>query len=86
MKLIFKIYKILTTIWFLLLILGFIFPTYIRENIIYIYQTLLSSGDAGLQSGITFLFISLLIFWFAPKTLWKFISTKGKIKNFWNEL
>ena len=86
MKLIFKIYKILTTIWFLLLILGFIFPTYIRENIIDIYQTLLSSGDTGLQSGITLLFISLLIFWFAPKTLWKFISTKGKIKFFWNEL
>jgi|TARA_B110000438_G_scaffold298211_1_gene345987 hypothetical protein len=86
MKSIFKIYKILTTLYLLILILGFIFPTYIRDNIIYLFQFIFSNGSVGLEVGGTLLFMSVLIFWFAPKTLLKFFSTKGQVKSFWDEI
>jgi len=86
MKPLIKIYKIITALWLALLVLGFIFPTNIRQNIIFLYQEISSNGDIGFQVGITIVFTSVVIFWFAPKTLWKLISTKGKIRNFWNDL
>jgi len=86
MKAVFKIYKILTALYLLVLILGFIFPTRIRYNIITLFQTLSSEGTVGITAGAILLFVSTLIFWFAPKTLLKLFSTKGQLKKFWDEI
>ena len=86
MKAVFKIYKILTALYLLVLILGFIFPTRIRYNLITLLQTFSSEGTAGITAGVIFLFIFVLIFWFAPKTLSKLFSRKGQLKKFWNEI
>ena len=86
MKAVFKIYKILTALYLLVLILGFIFPTRIRYNIITLFQTFSSDGTVGITAGAIFLFVSTLIFWFAPKTLSKLISTKGQLKKLWDEI
>jgi hypothetical protein len=86
MKAVFKIYKILTALYLLVLILGFIFPTRIRYNIITLFQTFSSEGTVGITTGAILLFLSALIFWFAPKTLSKLFSTKGQLKKFWDEI
>ena len=86
MSSVFKIYKILTTLYFLILVLGFIFPTRIRYNIIGVLEILSSEGDVGMIVGVSLIFFSILIFWFAPKTLSKLFSSKGSLKNFWAEL
>ena len=83
---IFKIYKILTTLYFLILVLGFIFPTRIRYNIIGVLEILSSEGSVGMIVGASLIFFSILIFWFAPKTLSKLFLFKGNLKNFWDEL
>ena len=86
MKLVFKAYKILTSLYFLILILGFIFPTRIRDNIIGIFETLSSEGNVGMIAGVILIFFSVLIFWFAPKILIELFSTKGNLRKFWNEI
>ena len=86
MKAVFKAYKILTSLYFLILILGFIFPTRIRYNFIGIFETLSSEGNVGIIVGVILIIFSVLIFWFAPKTLVKLYSIKGDLKKFWNEI
>jgi hypothetical protein len=86
MKAVFKIYKILTALYLLVLVLGLIFPTKIRYNLVTLFQTFSSEGKIGITVGAIFLFISTLIFWFAPKTLSKLFSTKGQLKKFWDEI
>ena len=86
MKPVFKVFKILTSLYFLFLILGFIFPTRIRDNIIGIFETFSSEGSAGMTTGVILIFFSVIIFWFAPKTLVKLFSTKGNLKKFWDEI
>ena len=86
MKPVFKAYKILTSLYFLILILGFIFPTRIRDNIIGIFETFSSEGSTGMTAGLILIFFSVIIFWFAPKTLVKLFSTKGNLKKFWDEI
>ena len=84
MKPVFKAYKILTSLYFLILILGFIFPTRIRDNIIGIFETFSSEGSTGMTAGVILIFFSVIIFWLAPKTLVKLFSTKGNLKKFWD--
>jgi len=86
MKAVFKIYKILTALYLLVLILGFIFSTRIRYNLITLFETFSSEGIVGITAGAIFLFIFVLIFWFAPKTISRLFSTKGQLKKFWNEI
>ena len=86
MKSVFKVYKILTSLYFLILILGFIFPTRIRDNIFGIFETFLSEGSTGMTAGLILIFFSVIIFWFAPKTLVKLFLAKGNLKNFWDEI
>lgn len=86
MKVIFKIYKILTSLYLLILVLGFIFPTRIRENIITIFDIFSLEGSVGATAGAVLILFSILIFWFAPKTLLKIFSSKGDLKKFWNEI
>ncbi len=86
MSSVFKIYKILTTLYCLILVLGFIFPTHIRDNIIGIFEIFSSEGSAGVTVGLILIFFSVIIFWFAPKTLVKLFLTKGNLKNFWHEI
>ena len=86
MKPVFKAYKILTSLYFLILILGFIFTTRIRDNIIGIFETFSSEGNTGMTAGVILIFFSVIIFWFAPKTLVKLFSTKGNLKKFWDEI
>tara|TARA_B100000427_G_scaffold329318_1_gene345063 strand:+ start:2021 stop:2281 length:261 start_codon:yes stop_codon:yes gene_type:complete len=86
MKPVFKAYKILTSLYFLILILGFIFPTRIRDNIIGIFETFSSEGSTGMIAGLILIFFSVIIFWFAPKTLVKLFLTKGNLKKFWDEI
>ena len=86
MKPVFKVYKILTSLYFLVLILGFIFPTRIRDNIIGIFKTFSSEGSTGMTAGLILIFFSVIIFWFAPKTLVKLFLTKGNLKKFWDEM
>ena len=84
MKPVFKAYKILTSLYFLILVLGFIFPTRIRDNIIVIFEAFSSEGSTGMTAGVILIFFSVIIFWFAPKTLGKLFSTKGNLKKFWD--
>tara|TARA_B100000242_G_C42705108_1_gene329746 strand:- start:95 stop:355 length:261 start_codon:yes stop_codon:yes gene_type:complete len=86
MSSVFKIYKILTTLYCLILVLGFIFPTRIRDNIIGIFEIFSSEGSAGVTVGLILIFFSVIIFWFAPKTLVKLFLTKRNLKNFWDEI
>ena len=86
MKPVFKVYKILISLYFLILILGFIFPTHIRDNIIGIFETFSSEGSTGMTAGLILIFFSVIIFWFAPKTLVKLFLTKGNLKKFWDEI
>jgi hypothetical protein len=86
MKPVFKAYKILTSLYFLILILGFIFPTRVRDNIIGIFETFSSEGSTGMTAGLSLIFFSVIIFWFAPKTLVKLFLTKGNLKKFWDEI
>ena len=86
MKSVFKVYKILTSLYFLILILGFIFPTRIRDNIIGIFETFSSEGSTGMTAGLILIFFSVIIFWFAPKTLVKLSLAKGNLKKFWDEI
>ena len=86
MKAVFKIYKILTALYLLVLILGLIFPTRIRYNLITLFQTFFSEGTVGITAGAIFLFLFILIFWHAPKTLSKLFLTKGHLKKFWDEM
>ena len=86
MKPVIKVFKILTSLYFLILILGFIFPTRIRDNIIGIFETFTSEGSAGMTAGVILIFFSVIIFWFAPKTSVKLFSTKGNLKKFWDEI
>ena len=86
MKAVFKIYKILTALYLLVLVLGFIFPTRIRYNLVTLFNTFSSEGAVGITAGVTFLFLFTLIFWLAPKTLSKLFSTKGQLKKFWDEI
>ena len=86
MKPVFKAYKILTSLYLLILILGFIFPTRVRDNIIGIFETFSSEGSTGMTAGLILIFFSVIIFWFAPKTLVKLFLTKGNLKKFWDEI
>jgi len=86
MTAVFKIYKILSSLYFLILILGFIFPTQIRNNIIGMLEILSSEDSAGMIVGVSLIFFSILIFWFVPTTLLKLFSSKGNFKIFWDEL
>ena len=86
MKPVFKVFKILTSLYFLILILGFTFPTRIRDNIIGIFETFSSQSSTGLTAGVILIFFSVIIFWFAPKTVVKLFSTKGNLKKFWDEI
>ena len=86
MKPVFKAYKILTSLYFLILIFGFIFPTRVRDNIIGIFETFSSEGSTGMTAGLILIFFSVIIFWFAPKTLVKLFLTKGNLKKFWDEI
>lgn len=86
MKPVFKLFKILTSLYFLILLLGFIFPTRIRDNIIRIFESFLSEGSTGMTAGVILIFFLVIIFWFAPKTLVKLFLAKGNLKNFWDEI
>ena len=86
MKVIFKIYKILTSLYLLILVLGFIFPTRIRVNIITMFDIFSLEGSVGAIAGAVLILFSILIFWFAPKTLIKIFSSKGDLKKFWDEV
>ena len=86
MRHVFKAYKLLTTLFFALIILGLIFLTNIQVNILTVFKILNSEGIVGVISGILLGFFAVVIFWFAPKTLLKFFSTKGKLREFWNEI
>ena len=86
MKVVFKAYKILTSFYFLILILGFILPTRINENIMLIFETLSSEGNVGMIAVAILIFSSVLFFWFTPKTLVKLFLTRGNLKKFWNEI
>ena len=86
MKTVFRVYKILTSLYFLILILGFIFPTRIRDNIIGIFETFSSEDSTGMTAGLILIFFLVIIFWFAPKTLVKLFLAKGNLKNFWDEI
>ena len=86
MRHVFKAYKLLTTLFFGLIILGLIFPTNIQDNILTVFKILNSEGIVGVITGILLGFFAVVIFWFAPKTLLKFFSTKCKLREFWNEI
>jgi hypothetical protein len=86
MKVFFKIYKILTSLYLLILILGFIFSARIRDNAIGLFEIFSSEGSVGALTGVILFFFSVLIFWFAPKTMVKLFSSKGSLKNFWNDV
>ena len=86
MRHVFKAYKLLTTLFFALIILGLVLSTNIQNNALIVFKTLNSEGVIGVITGILLGFFALVIFWFAPKTLLKLFSTKGKLREFWNEI
>tara|TARA_B000000532_G_scaffold236583_1_gene223064 strand:- start:1126 stop:1386 length:261 start_codon:yes stop_codon:yes gene_type:complete len=86
MKAVFKAYKILSTLYFIILIFGLMLPTSIRYNIFKTFEILSSEGSTGMIVGAILISFSVLVFWFVPQTLIKLLSTKGNLKKFWNEV
>ena len=85
-RILIKIVKILCAFYLTIFSIGFIFPTHIRQNALYLYDafsTIENIPPDVLVPGATILF---LIIWFGMKTLYKLFATKGNLKKFWNEI
>ena len=81
-----KIIKIFLALYLATLTVGFIFPTYIRDNAINLFNAISTAEIIPIGAWITGLFLIGLILWFGTKTLWKLISTRGNLRKFWNEI
>ena len=94
MRHVFKVYKLLTTLFFALIILGLIFPTNIQDNALIVFKTLNSEGVVGVITGILLGFL-LMTADHGKKLLHTKLlnhsgidlkSLKGKLREFWNEI
>ena len=91
-KTIFKVIKIFFALYLIIFLIGFILPDeytgiYVKKNTITLFETLSSSKEnIPLEIWASLLINFGLILWFGTKTLWRFISIRGDIKRFWNDL
>ena len=82
MKIINKIITLLTTVIMMIIFVGLVLSSSVRNNLMDLYGNLYNAGPAGI------LFAIWLIWSFsaAPKTLKKLFNAKGFNSKFWKDL
>ena len=85
-RILIKIVKILCAFYLTIFSIGFIFPTYIRQNALYLYDAFSITENIPPDVWVPGATILFLIIWFGMKTLYKLFATKGNLKKFWNEI
>ena len=85
-RILIKIVKILCALYLTIFSIGFIFPTHIRQNALYLYDAFSTIENIPPDVWVPGATILFLIIWFGMKTLYKLFATKGNLKKFWNEI
>ena len=85
-RILIKIVKILCAFYLMIFSIGFIFPTHIRQNALYLYDALSTTENIPADVWVPGATILFLILWFGMRTLYKLFTTKGNFKKFWNEI
>jgi uncharacterized BrkB/YihY/UPF0761 family membrane protein len=85
-RILIKIVKILCAFYLTIFSIGFIFPTHIRQNALYLYDAFSTTENIPPDVWVSGAAILFLIIWFGMKTLYKLFATKGSLKKFWDEI
>ena len=85
-RILIKTVKILCAFYLTIFSIGFIFPTHIRQNALYLYDAFSTIENIPPDVWVPGATILFLIIWFGMKTLYKLFATKGNLKKFWNEI
>tara|TARA_B100001121_G_scaffold140984_1_gene123577 strand:+ start:84 stop:332 length:249 start_codon:yes stop_codon:yes gene_type:complete len=82
MKIINKIITLLTAVIMILILVGLVFSSSVRNNLIDLSENLYNSGPVGIL-------VAIWLIWSfssTPKTLKKFFNAKGFNSKFWKDL
>ena len=85
-RILIKIVKIFCAFYLMIFSIGFIFPTHIRQNALYLYDAFSTIENIPPDVWVPGATILFLIIWFGMKTLYKLFATKGNLKKFWDEI
>ena len=82
MKIINKIITLLTAVIMILILVGLVFSSSVRNNLIVLFESLYNSGSIGILVAIWLIWS----FWSAPKTIKKLHKAGGFNSKFWKDL